>query len=98
MVGNEHPPHGPGKPAGFWRSPAGLALAAFLVIGAVLLVYEHRVHLFAGGYGNVLLFVGALAAHGLMHRGHGGHGSGGHGGHRHRPGEPQKPGEEDTQR
>jgi len=71
MAGLQHQSHGSGQLSGFWRSPAGLALAAFLAIVAVFLIYEHRVHLFAGGYGNVFLFVAAVAAHGLMHRRHG---------------------------
>lgn len=92
MAGLQHQSHGSGQLSGFWRSPAGLALAAFLAIVAVFLIYEHRVHLFTGGYGNVFLFVAAVAAHGLMHRRHGSHG-----GHR-RPGKPPNTGEEDVWR
>lgn len=73
---SEHDNHGP-QGGGFWRSRTGVALLAFLAIAALLLAYEHRVHLFAGGAGTVLLLVGCIVVHLFMHGGHGNHGGGG---------------------
>ena len=57
----------------FWRSPLGLGLSVFLVIGGVLLVFEHRAHIF--GASPLLLLLGVcIGMHFLMHRGHGSHG------------------------
>ena len=62
-----------------WRSPAGIALLAFLGIIAFFLITEHWAHLIP-----VLPWLLLLACpliHLFMHGGHGGHG--GHGnGHR----------------
>ena len=64
---------------GFWKSRTGLVLIAFLTIGAVLLVFEHRAHI----PGSYWLLGGLLALCVLMHRFmHGGHGDHG-GGHSH---------------
>ena len=64
--------------AGFWRSRAGIILIAFLTIGGLLLVYEHRVHVFAGGGPLIGLLAFCIVMHLFMH---GSHGTGGHGGH-----------------
>lgn len=61
----------------FWKSPTGIVLIVFLVIAAILLGYEHRVHIFGGNAGSVLLLFAWIGLHLFMHRGHGGHG--GHG-------------------
>ncbi len=56
-----------------WR----IALAGFAGLGALLLVYEHRLHI---PFGNLLILLPLFACiglHSLMHGGHGGHG--GHG-------------------
>lgn len=63
---------------GFWRSRPGIALIVFGVIAAVLLGYEHRIHIFAGSFFPVALLLGCVVMHFFMH---GGHGAGGHGGH-----------------
>ena len=59
------------------KSRANIALATFLVIGAVLLVTEHRAHL-AGWipYWPYLLLLACPLMHLFMHGGHGSHGSG----------------------
>lgn len=62
---------------GFWKSPTGVTLIVFLAVAALLLGWEHRVHLFAGDAFVVLLLVGSFVMHLFMHGGHGGHGSGG---------------------
>lgn len=63
----------------FWRTPTGIALIVFLLIAAILLGYEHRMHIFGSNSGSVLFLAVWIAMHFFMHRGHGGHG--GRGGH-----------------
>lgn len=56
-----------------WR----IALVGFAGLGALLLVYEHRLHI---PFGNLLILLPLFACiglHAFMHGGHGGHG--GHG-------------------
>jgi len=60
---------------GFWRSRAGLTAIGFLLIGAFLLLSEHRLHVL--GYLPFLLVLLCPLLHVFMHRGHG-HGA--HGG------------------
>jgi len=62
---------------GFWRSRAGTTFLVFLAIAALLLGYEHRVHLFAGNGLLVLLLLGCVGMHFFMHGGHGGSRKGG---------------------
>lgn len=81
MQHDDHSMPGPTTAQPFWRSPVGIALIAFLVIAALLLGYEHRIHIFGGTSGSALFLVVWVGMHFLMHRGHGGHG-----GHRHRSG------------
>ncbi len=57
------------------RSPAGLAICAFLAIVLFFLLPEHRAHLFG-----VLPWLLLLACP-LLHLLHGGHGHGGHSDH-----------------
>jgi amino acid permease len=61
------------------RSPARFTIGVFIAVIALLLVFEHRVHLF-GTSPLVLLLLLCVGMHFLMHRGHGGHGGGGDGG------------------
>jgi hypothetical protein len=61
----------------FWRSRAGAYLIVALVIGGLLLGYEHRVHIFASDWTLSLLLLICVGMHFFMHGGHGGHGSGG---------------------
>ena len=60
----------------FWKSRAGISLLVALAIAALLLGYEHRVHLLAGNGLLVLLLLGCGVMHLFMHGGHGGHGGG----------------------
>lgn len=59
----------------FWRSRTGLAAIGFLLIGASLLLFEHRLHVL--GYLPFVLLLFCPLLHVFMHRGHG------HGAHRH---------------
>ena len=71
----------PDQKRGFWRSPAGYVLCAFLFIAGLFLLLEHRVHIL----GALPLFLPLLICVGLhffLHRGHGGHGN--HSNHDHR--------------
>ena len=61
----------------FWKLRTGVILLVFLGVAALLLGWEHRVHLFAGEAFAVLLLVGCFVMHLFMHGGHGGHGGGG---------------------
>lgn len=72
----EHDNHEP-QGGSFWKSRTGIALLVFLAVAALLLAYEHRVHLFAGNLGIGLLLAACVLVHLFMHGGHGGHGNGG---------------------
>jgi len=63
---------------GKMKSKANIALIAFLIIGAVLLVTEHWAHL-TGWFPQwpYLLLLACPLMHLFMHGGHGGHGHGG---------------------
>lgn len=78
MADHDHSTHEPEPGPGLWRSRAGVALIAFLAVAALLLGYEHRVHLFAGNTLAALLLLICVAMHFFMHGSHGG----GHGGQR----------------
>lgn len=67
----------PGPTAAFWKSRTGVTLLAFLGVAALLLGWEHGLHLFAGDAFAVLLLIGSFLMHLFMHGGHGGHGGGG---------------------
>ena len=69
----------------FWRSRAGVVLITFLAIGALLLGYDHRVHLFSGDGLLIGLLIACITMHLFMHHGHGGHGGGGDNGGGGRP-------------
>jgi len=60
----------------FWKSRVGVSLIVALAVAAVLLGFEHRIHIFAGNGFLVLLLVGCGVMHLFMHGGHGGHGGG----------------------
>ena len=62
---------------GGMKSKANIALGAFLTIGAVFLVTEHRAHLIGWiPYWPYLLLLACPLMHLFMHGGHGSHGSG----------------------
>lgn len=58
----------------FWKSRFGVSLIVSLAIAALLLGFEHRIHIFAGNGLLVLLLLACGAMHLFMHGGHGGHG------------------------
>lgn len=60
----------------FWKSRFGISLIIALAIAALLLGFEHRVHIFAGNGFLILLLLGCGVMHLFMHGGHGGHGGG----------------------
>lgn len=60
----------------FWKSRFGISLIIALAIAALLLGFEHRVHIFAGNGFLVLLLLGCGVMHLFMHGGHCGHGGG----------------------
>ena len=89
MEEHEHSMHEPTQGPSFWQSRTGIALIVFLVSAAILLGYEHRVHIFGSNAGTFMFLFAWIGMHFFMHRGHGRHGShGGHSGHG-SPSEPQ---------
>jgi hypothetical protein len=79
MTKHDHPAPDESPSGSFWSSRAGMALVAFLAVAAVLLLYEHRIHVFTGS-GLLFILLGfCLVVHLFMHGSHGGHGSGGGG-------------------
>ena len=60
----------------FWKTSFGIGVIISLGIAALLLGFEHRVHLFVGNGFLVLLLLGCVVMHLFMHGGHGGHGGG----------------------
>ena len=79
MSDHDHSEHEPQPSNTFWRSRAGIVLIAFLAVAALLLVYEHRVHIFAGYGGLIALLALCVGMHFFMHGGHGGDGHAGSG-------------------
>jgi heme/copper-type cytochrome/quinol oxidase subunit 4 len=74
MNDDEHLRHQSRPGGGFWKSRTGTVLIAFLAIAGFLLVYEHRVHIFAGDALLIILLAVCIGMHLFMHHGHGGHG------------------------
>ncbi len=62
----------PEPPQPFWKSRFGISLILSLAIAAILLGFEHRIHILAGNGFLVLLLLGCVVMHLFMHRGHGG--------------------------
>jgi len=60
----------------FWRSRTGISLIIALTVGAALLSFEHRIHIFAGSGLLVFLLLGCGVMHLFMHGGGKGHGGG----------------------
>ncbi len=59
---------------GFWKSRTGIFLLVALWVGALLLVFEHRLYILGGNGFLALLLLGCVVIHLFMHGGHGGHG------------------------
>lgn len=82
---SDHHSHTDSQDAPPWyRSRAGLAFAGFAAVAALLLIYEHRMHI---PFGNLLVILPLFVCFGLHSFMHGGHG--GHGGHHHSGGAPK---------
>lgn len=79
MDAPHHPQAEPPR-GSFWKTRTGIVLLAFLAIALLMLTYEHRVHLFAGNAGLLMLVLACGVMHLFMHRGHRRHGSGPGGG------------------
>jgi hypothetical protein len=58
----------------FFRSPEGIALVVFALVGGFYLWSEHRAHVF--GALPYILLLACPFMHLFMHRGHGGHAGG----------------------
>ena len=67
----------PSPTPSFWRSRAGIYLIVALVVGGLLLGYEHRVHILGSNWLLWLPLLLCVGMHFFMHGGHGGHGGGG---------------------
>ncbi|MCO5081357.1 MAG: DUF2933 domain-containing protein [Rhizobiaceae bacterium] len=67
--------------SGFWRSKASLVAMGFLLIGASVLLFEHRLHVL--GYLPFALLLACPLLHLFLHRGHA------HGGHHRSPARPR---------
>ena len=76
MTDPDHSKHKPAPAPSFWKSRVGATLIVFLAIAAVLLGFEHRLHIFTGNGLIVALLLGSIVMHFFMHGGHGGHGGG----------------------
>lgn len=61
-----------GQQRGFWKSRTGLVFVGFLAVAALLLAYEHRMHLFSGSGSLILILAVCIGMHLFMHHGHGG--------------------------
>ncbi|MBW4963826.1 DUF2933 domain-containing protein [Sulfitobacter sp. CW3] len=72
---SDQPPE-PSTAPSFWKSRFGISLTISLGIAALLLGFEHRVHIFAGNGFLGLLLLACVVMHFFMHGGHGGHGGG----------------------
>ena len=73
MTDHDHHHADPAQtPPTFWRSRSGTAFIIFAAAAALLLGYEHRLHLFAGNWLPAAVMLGCLAMHSFMHGGHGG--------------------------
>lgn len=77
MTDPDHTKHEPAPAPRFWKSRVGVTLIVYLTVAAILLGFEHRIHIFTGNGLIAALLIGCIVMHVFMH---GGHGGGGHGG------------------
>ena len=77
MSDHDHKGPKPQPSGSFWTSRTGVVLIGFLAVAGLLLVYEHRAHVFTGNGILIALLALCVGMHLFMHGGHGGHG--GHG-------------------
>lgn len=74
MTEHDHSQDIPSSGGTFWRSRAGVTLIVFLAGAGLLLLYEHRVHVFTAPGILIGLLALCIGMHFFMHGGHGGHG------------------------
>lgn len=72
---DRHGQDAPTQVPSFWRSRVGIYLIVALVIGGVMLIYEHRIHILGSAWLLWLPLLLCVGMHFFMHGGHGGHGS-----------------------
>ncbi|MFZ2100027.1 MAG: DUF2933 domain-containing protein [Oricola sp.] len=77
MSDHDHSRHQLQPTGGFWKSRTGVVLIAFLAVAALLLAYEHRLHIFTGNGILIALLALCVGLHLFMHGGHGSHGGSG---------------------
>ena len=58
----------------FWSSRTGISLIVALLLGGLMLGYEHRVHILGSDWLLWLPLLLCVGMHFFMHGGHGGHG------------------------
>lgn len=62
------------KQPGFFQSKTGFVFSVFLVVAALMLVFEHKAHINLGGIWPLLILVGlCVGMHFFMHHGRSGH-------------------------
>lgn len=76
MINDRKSVSGRPRPETSWVARTRVTLITFLIIAFILLVYEHRVHLFTDNTLLVVLLLLCVGVHFFMH---GGHGSGNNG-------------------
>ena len=74
MTEHNHSGHKPPSTGSFLRSRVGVVLIISLAVAGLFLVYEHRIHIFAGNWILALFPLLCIVMHQFMHGGHGGHG------------------------
>lgn len=72
-MSDNHSHIAPQKGPAWYRGRAGLAFAGFAAVAALLLVYEHRMHIPFGDLLVILPLFVCFGLHSFMHGGHGGH-------------------------
>ena len=68
---NRNLPPRPRPRTSFLKSRMGVTVLFFLAVGGLLLVYEHRVHVFSGSGLLIFLLLLCSLMHLFMHGGHG---------------------------
>jgi hypothetical protein len=70
----------PAAALGFWKSRVGVTLVLFFAVAALLLGFDHRIHIFTGNGLITALLLGCIVMHFFMHGG--GSPGGKHGGNK----------------
>lgn len=72
-------PHSESSPRRFVKTPLGIVLLVAIGAISLVLIYDHRGHVFSGDGLLVTLLVACVGSHFFLHGRHGGHGAS-HGG------------------